>query len=131
MTRPVIPWPRALDMAQAGFDAWAAKPHNRKWVRRIDGTPIKNDLLVNIADAIVAAMPETAMEERQARILRMEKRIHNQRKALQDTWETIEMRASHRRAWYRSPLLRAMLRRGTRRPQNWWQRLLGVAPQSS
>jgi len=129
VTAPVIKWGRALDMAHAGFDAWAAKPHNRKWARSIDGTPIKNDLLVNIADAIVAGIPETPMEERQARILRMEKRIHNQRQALRENWEIIESRASHRRAWYRSPLLRDMLRRGTRRPQTWWMRLLGVAPQ--
>lgn len=44
----------AMAIAEAGFDAWANKEHNKKWVRRIDGTPIKNDLLVNIAEAMVA-----------------------------------------------------------------------------
>jgi hypothetical protein len=43
----------AMAIAEAGFDVWASKEHNKKWVRRIDGTPIKNDLLVNIAEAMV------------------------------------------------------------------------------
>ena len=43
----------AMAIAEAGFDAWAAKEHNKKWVARIDGTPIRNDLLVNIAEAMV------------------------------------------------------------------------------
>lgn len=30
----------AADAVLAGFKAWAAKPHNAKWVKRIDGTPI-------------------------------------------------------------------------------------------
>ena len=45
----------AMTAAQAGFDTWAAKPHNAKWFKRIDGTPIPNDLLVNIAEAFIAA----------------------------------------------------------------------------
>ena len=48
-------WSDALSFAEKGFNAWAAKDHNRKWVRKIDGTPIKNDLLVNIATAIAEA----------------------------------------------------------------------------
>jgi hypothetical protein len=44
---------KAMDIAQKGFATWAAKEHNRKWVRLIDGTPIPNDLLVNIAMAFV------------------------------------------------------------------------------
>jgi hypothetical protein len=50
-----------LQIAQAGYDAWAAKPHNKKWVRRIDGTPIPNDLLVNIAEAFRAASNGAAL----------------------------------------------------------------------
>ena len=49
-------WANALAIAEKGFDAWAAKPHNRKWFRKIDGTPIKNDLLVNIATAFAEAL---------------------------------------------------------------------------
>ncbi len=49
-------WSDALALAEKGFDAWAAKPHNRKWFRKIDGTPIKNDLLVNIATAFAEAL---------------------------------------------------------------------------
>lgn len=48
-----------LAIAQAGFDAWAEKPHNKKWFKRIDGTPIPNDLVVCIAQAFHdAALPE-------------------------------------------------------------------------
>jgi hypothetical protein len=35
---------------QSGYDNWAAKPHNAKWVRKIDGTPIPNDIPVSIFD---------------------------------------------------------------------------------
>lgn len=41
----------AMEIAQDGYDTWAAKPHNRKWVKRIEGTPIPNDLVVCIAMA--------------------------------------------------------------------------------
>ncbi len=49
---PVLPFSVALDAAEAGLAAWREKPHNAKWWRRIDGTPIPNDLLVNIASAL-------------------------------------------------------------------------------
>lgn len=42
---------RAMDIAERGFKTWRSKPHNAKWFKRIDGTPIPNDLLVNIAEA--------------------------------------------------------------------------------
>lgn len=42
-----------MQAAQRGYEEWAAKPHNKKWVKRIEGTPIPNDLLVCIADAIL------------------------------------------------------------------------------
>ena len=45
----------AMALAEEGFEAWAAKEHNKKWVRRIDGTPIRNDLTVNIATAFMNA----------------------------------------------------------------------------
>jgi hypothetical protein len=47
----------AFDIAQKGFDAWKAKEHNAKWFRRIDGTPIPNDLLSNIAEAFAHSIP--------------------------------------------------------------------------
>lgn len=43
----------AMSIADQGFEAWAAKDHNAKWVRRIQGTPIRTDLLVNIALVLV------------------------------------------------------------------------------
>lgn len=45
----------AMTAAQAGYDTWAAKPHNAKWAKMIYHTPIPNDLLVNIATEVVAA----------------------------------------------------------------------------
>jgi hypothetical protein len=45
---------RAMAIVEKGFSDWAAKEHNRKWAKRIDGTPIRNDLSVNIAEAIIA-----------------------------------------------------------------------------
>lgn len=44
---------RAMAIVEEGFEAWAAKEHNRKWLRRIDGTPIRNDLSVCIATEIM------------------------------------------------------------------------------
>lgn len=41
-----------LEDVQRGYDTWAAKPHNAKWVRKIDGTPIANDIPVTIFDAL-------------------------------------------------------------------------------
>jgi hypothetical protein len=55
-----IGWSDAMTIAERGFDAWAAKEHNRKWVRKIDGTPIKNDLLVDIATAFAEAHVQPA-----------------------------------------------------------------------
>jgi hypothetical protein len=50
--RPSFGLTDAMNIAERGFNAWAAKEHNRKWVRLIDGTPIRNDLMVNIAEAM-------------------------------------------------------------------------------
>jgi hypothetical protein len=125
MTDAQISWGKCLDLAQRGFDRWAEKPHNKKWARRIDGTPIKGDLLVCIAWEVERGFRETPFEERQARIYCMERRIRNQRAALKDNWQIIEMRARHRRAWLQSPLLKAMLKRGTKKPASWWARLFG------
>jgi hypothetical protein len=40
----------AMSLAERGLEIWKAKEHNAKWWRKIDGTPIPNDLLVNIAE---------------------------------------------------------------------------------
>lgn len=50
---------KALELSnavQTGYATWAAKPHNSKWVKRIDGTPIPNDLIVCIQGAVLAAI---------------------------------------------------------------------------
>ena len=51
-------WATISDLVEQGWDTWAAKEHNKKWVRRIDGTPIRNDLSVNIIEAIVLYLKE-------------------------------------------------------------------------
>ena len=43
----------AISIAKAGYERWAAKPHNKKWVRKLDGTPIPNDIVVCIAEEII------------------------------------------------------------------------------
>ncbi len=40
---------------RAGIEVWAGKPHNRKWLKKIEGTPILNDLTVNITAALTDA----------------------------------------------------------------------------
>lgn len=42
----------AFQIAKSGFESWAARPENAKWVRMIDGTPIPNDLQVHFAEAL-------------------------------------------------------------------------------
>lgn len=46
---------QAMDVVERGFRTWAEKPYNKKWFAQIDGTPIHNDLCVNIAEAVVKA----------------------------------------------------------------------------
>lgn len=55
------------------------------------------------------------LEEKQALILRLERRIHNQRANCRMNWEIIEQRAQYKKAWYPSPLLREMLKRSVLR----------------
>lgn len=46
------------DAVQEGFDEWAGKPHNKKWLRKIDGTPIPNDVVVCIQSAVCRRMEQ-------------------------------------------------------------------------
>ena len=55
-----------LEDVQRGYDRWAAKPHNAKWVRRIDGTPIANDIVVNIFEALKDQTPAPVSREDQS-----------------------------------------------------------------
>ena len=55
----------ALEACMRGFEIWCSKPHSAKWWQRIDGTPIPNDLLVNIAE-IVAQTANADRAERDA-----------------------------------------------------------------
>ena len=41
-----------MRLVDEGWESWASKPHNKKWVAKIEGTPIKNDLTCNIVRAI-------------------------------------------------------------------------------
>ena len=40
-----------IAVAQSGFETWKVKPHNARWFRKIDGTPIPNDLTICIGEA--------------------------------------------------------------------------------
>ena len=55
-----------IAIAQRGFEAWKAKPHNARWFRKIDGTPIPNDLTICIgqafADELARRSPPPAVE---------------------------------------------------------------------
>lgn len=51
-----VPSGGAIQIAQRGFEAWRAKPHNAKWFKRIDGTPIPNDLVVCVAEQFAAVL---------------------------------------------------------------------------
>ncbi len=44
-----------------GYREWARKPHNEKWVRKIDGTPIPNDVVVCIQDEVSRAARSAAV----------------------------------------------------------------------
>jgi hypothetical protein len=48
----------AMKLCDAGLNEWKSKPHNARWWRRIDGTPIPNDLLVCIAEKFAEPMNE-------------------------------------------------------------------------
>lgn len=48
----------AMRICEEGFNNWKEKEHNQKWFKKIDGTPIPNDLLVNIALAFCDYYPE-------------------------------------------------------------------------
>ena len=54
---------------------------------------------------------EAEVNRLRAERLMLDRRIHNQRVALRENWQTIEMRASWKRAWYPSKLLTALLNR--------------------
>ena len=95
MRQSLITFQRALELAERGFQIWKDKPWNKKWFKRIDGTPIPGDLKVNIAIAIMEGLPADLPDERQNRIYRLERRIHNQRQQCRDTWEIIEMRRTY------------------------------------
>lgn len=45
-----------IGIAQEGFENWKAKPHNARWFRKIDGTPIPNDLTICIGEAFASRL---------------------------------------------------------------------------
>lgn len=52
----------AMEIAEDGLRRWREKDHNAKWWRKIDGTPIPNDLLVNIAQSMCEVYVRTPAE---------------------------------------------------------------------
>jgi hypothetical protein len=51
--------------ARRGLFKWREKPHNEKWWKKIDGTPIPNDLIVCVAGEIVAFGRSATARERE------------------------------------------------------------------
>lgn len=58
-----IGYSEAMRIVEAGYQAWAEKPHNARWSRRIAGTPIPNDLKVNIAETLARALSSIPPQE--------------------------------------------------------------------
>ncbi len=58
-----LTYPNVERMAGIAYGKWTAKAGNERWARLIDGTPIPNDLIVCIAQAIaLLAKPQAADE---------------------------------------------------------------------
>ena len=64
-----------IGTAQQGFKAWKAKPHNARWFRKIDGTPIPNDLTICIGEAFAARIRALAAENEALRKGRREEEL--------------------------------------------------------
>lgn len=43
-----------------GVEAWAGQPHNERWRRKLDGTPIANDVGVSVSNAVFEALSKLA-----------------------------------------------------------------------
>lgn len=108
---------RRMESAVEG-ETWARAEHAR----------LLDDLEMAEGDreALMALNAELLAENDRlkAERLKLDRRIHNQRRALRENWEIIEMRASYKRAWYPSPLLKSMLNRHINRPPPWWRRVM-------
>lgn len=52
-----------LQRVKDGLEIWKEKPHNAKWWKRIDGTPIPNDLCVCIAERLASQPAPAVMGE--------------------------------------------------------------------
>ena len=61
--RDALSWVALLDHAKAGLESWSRRPHNKRWWKRIDGTPIPNDLLIDVCKSIAAALTESEAED--------------------------------------------------------------------
>ena len=69
------------------------------------GTPVE----ARLAEAL------SKLERCHAERVELQQKIHRQRVMLRENWQTIEMRASNRRAWYPSKLLGAILNNRVKR----------------
>lgn len=86
----------AMKIAEQGIKTWREKPHNAKWWRRIDGTPIPNDLMVNVAEAFsealgpASALPTEAAEPGELERLRQElDKAHGDMDATMEGWDAL------------------------------------------
>lgn len=57
---------QASKLCEQGLNTWKEKPHNKRWWKQIDGTPIPNDLLCCVAEAFTAEQPAQPAEQQPA-----------------------------------------------------------------
>lgn len=80
--REAVAWPESpIAIAQRGFEKWRAKEHNKKWFRKIDGTPIPNDVVVCIAQEFADTVGEPVATEADIAAIIEEQML--------DAWNTI------------------------------------------
>jgi len=48
-----IDYAKVFAAVERGYMNWARKPHNRRWAAKLDGSPIANDIMVNITEEVV------------------------------------------------------------------------------
>lgn len=79
----------SFKICEIGFTNWRLKDHNKKWFKKIDGTPIHNDLLCCIAEAFSSHYETEDLMEFHAVARHEEMRIPSPRITEQDARATI------------------------------------------
>ena len=73
-----------IEIAQRGFENWKAKPHNARWFRKIDGTPIPNDLTICIGEAFAEPLRSLSLRVEAEKRAREEAALEHREEELRD-----------------------------------------------